>query len=207
MKRIVLGLMFCTALALSACADDDGDDVSEASSDDVVSEAGSMPSAAVVDDQTPPMGAAALQAWLDAGMYKGWTAEPEVHPSRAPSPHGFNRIYVNDLLAEEAQGSGDWPAGVAAVKELYESMDGEAPIGYAVYLKTADESAGGDNWYWYEVVPTDHPAPHDENGVVADGMGDNGPAKTICVGCHVAAGADAEHTPTVGGRDQVYTPL
>jgi hypothetical protein len=49
--------------------------------------------------------------------------------------------------------------------------------------------------------------PHDSNGVVADGMGGSGPAKDICVGCHVAAGSDAAHTPSPGGRDQVYTPV
>ncbi|PCC70647.1 hypothetical protein SAMN02745121_05467 [Nannocystis exedens] len=30
----------------------------------------------------------------------------------------------------------------------------------------------GGSWYWYEEVPADHPAPHDEDGIVADGLGD-----------------------------------
>ncbi|HEU4536355.1 MAG TPA: hypothetical protein VFS00_19660, partial [Polyangiaceae bacterium] len=58
----------------------------------------------------------------------------------------------------------------------------------------------GANWYWYERLP-------EPQGVVADGLGNAGGAKDICVSCHVAAGADAEHTPTPGGRDQVYTPV
>jgi hypothetical protein len=160
------------------------------------------------DDQTPPIGAAELMAWLRAGTYEDWTCEPEIHEARSPSPHGFNRICSNDIIAENAAGSDDWPAGAAAVKELHAGAAGGTPIGYAVYLKTEADSAGGANWYWYEVVPSDHPAaPPDASGVVADGMGDSGPAKTICVGCHAAAGADTAHTPSMGGRDQVYTPV
>jgi len=159
------------------------------------------------DDQTPPMGREAVEEWLATGMFKSWAAEPAIHPSRTPSPHGFNRIWSNDLIAQNASGTGDWPEGAAAVKELYASMTDTTPVGVAVYLKLASDSKGGANWYWYERVPADSPAPHDANGVVADGNGDAGPAKTICVGCHAAAGADALHTPTTGGRDQVYTPV
>jgi hypothetical protein len=159
------------------------------------------------DEQTPPMGREAIEEWLAAGMFKSWAAEPAIHPSRSPSPHGFNRIWSNDLIAQNATGTGDWPEGAAAVKELYASMTDTTPIGVAVYLKLKPDSAGGANWYWYERVPADHPAPHDANGVVADGTGASGPAKMICVGCHGPAGTDAAHTPTAGGRDQVYTPV
>lgn len=159
------------------------------------------------DAQTPPRGHDAIEAWLKKGDYKAWRCEPEAHPARSPSPHGFNRICSNDALAQSASDKGDWPRGAAAVKELLESETDPDPIGYAVYLKTADDSAGGANWYWYERVPLDHPAPHDDRGVVADGLGDGGPEKNICVACHNAAGADAAHTPSPGGRDQVYTPV
>jgi cytochrome c553 len=30
---------------------------------------------------------------------------------------------------------------------------------------------------------------------------------SICVSCHNAAGSDTAHTPSVGGRDQVYTAV
>jgi hypothetical protein len=150
------------------------------------------------DDQTPAMGADAIEDWLASGMFKSWAAE---------AAHGFNRIWSNDLIASNAGGSGDWPEGSAAVKELYASMTDATPIGVAVYLKLKSDSAGGSNWYWYERVPLDSTAPHDAKGVVADGTGASGPALQICVGCHGAAGADAAHTPTVGGRDQVYTPV
>jgi hypothetical protein len=159
------------------------------------------------DDQVPPMGHTDVSAWLTSGTYKTWAGEPAVHAARAPSPHGFNRIYSNDVLAANATGTANWPKGSAAVKELYASATATTPIGYAVYLKLDADSAGGANWYWYERVPLDSEAPHDANGVVADGTGDSGPAKQICVGCHAGAGTDAAHTPSPGGRDQVYTPV
>ena len=93
------------------------------------------------------------------------------------------------------------------MKEVYASLEDKAPVGYAVYLKTADDSAGGANWYWYETVPLDSEAPHDADGVVADGLGNSGTPKSICVGCHVGSGTDAAHTPSTGARDQVYTPV
>lgn len=158
-------------------------------------------------DQTPPRGRVAIEAWLATGAYRDWNCEESIHEARSPSPHGFNRICSNDLITDAATGTAAWPAGAAAVKELYDSATATTPIGYAVYLKTDPDSAGGANWYWYEVVPLDHPAPHDANGVVADGLGDTGPAQSICVGCHVAAGTDAAHTPSPGARDQVYTPV
>ena len=177
------------------------------SSDAAEDGARDTPRASTGDDQIPPMGADAIEAWLAKGAYKRWHCEPKPHLFRAPSPHGYNRICANDMIADNVAGSADWPKGAAAVKELYASADGSEPVGFAVYLKTDADSAGGANWYWYERVPLDHAAPHDDKGVVADGMGDSGPEKAICVGCHVAAGADASHTPSEGGRDQVYTPV
>ncbi len=163
------------------------------------------------DSQTPPMGAQLLEAWLAQGAYKQWHCEAAVHASRSPSVHNFNRICSNDAIFGSATGTGDFPAGAAAVKELYESASGAAPVGYAVYLKTKADSAGGANWYWYERVPltgSQSGAPHDmATGVVADGLGASGTPLTICVGCHGAAGSDAAHTPSPGGRDQVYTPV
>lgn len=157
--------------------------------------------------ELPPMGAAAVEAWLQAGSYKKWTCEGAIHAARSPSPHGFNRICSNALIAGNTDGAAAWPKGAAAVKELYATATDATPVGYAVYAKTSDDSAAGANWYWYERVPLDSPAPHDAAGVVADGMGSSGPALQICVGCHGAVGSDPAHTPTVGGRDQVYTPV
>ena len=161
------------------------------------------------DSQTPAMGRTNVEAWLADGTasYKTWKSETAVHASRDPSPHGFYRIYSNALIADNATGTGSWPKGAAAVKELYANATSTTPIGYAVYLKLDNNTAGGANWYWYERVPLDSTAPHDANGVVADGTGGTGPAKDICVGCHMGVGIDAMHTPTPGGRDEVYTPV
>src|SRR5262245_7931514 len=190
------------ALWLLACG---SDDAMQENDDD--QSAATEESPAMNGDQTPPQGAAALMAWLEAGKYEDWACEDDIHEARSPSPHGWNRICSNEAISEHAAGTGDWPAGAAAVKELYADATATVPIGYAVYLKTKADSADGANWYWYEVVPSDHPAPHDENGIVADGMGDDGPAKKICVSCHGLAGSDDMHSPSAGGRDQVYTPV
>ncbi|MDB4972284.1 MAG: hypothetical protein JWN48_625 [Myxococcaceae bacterium] len=189
MQRASLSLGLSSFVALSACGDDAADRQSDAIS------------------QSPPMGALQVEAWLRQGDYKSWHCEAAPHEHRNPSPHGFNRICSNDLVAANAASGGAWPKGAAAVKELYDSATATTPVGYALYLKTAADSAEGASWYWYERVPLSSEAPHDAAGVVADGLGGSGTANTICVGCHKAAGADAAHTPSLGGRDQVYTPV
>jgi hypothetical protein len=188
--------------ALAACSSDSMDGTKTTAMEDT----GTHPSAAG-SDQTPAMGVAMVKSWLSEGSYKSWTCEPAVHEARSPSPHGFNRICSNDILSAAAGDSGDFPKGAAAVKELYANMTATAPVGYAVYVKTKADSAKGAAWYWYETVPLDSEAPHDKAGVVADGLGDGGPAKAICVGCHAAAGSDGAHTPSPGGRDEVHTPV
>lgn len=188
MKNSMMGaaLATCAAFGLvTACSDD-----KPAGAPDAALGAGTA--------QTPPTGAAAVEAWLAQGLYKQWNCEAVVHAGRAPTPHGFNRICSNDALSQGVTGTAEWASGAAAVKELYASASATTPIGYAVYLKQAATSAGGANWYWYERTP---------DGVVADGAGASGAAKTVCVACHQAAGSDAAHTPTPGGRDQVYTPI
>jgi hypothetical protein len=140
-------------------------------------------------DQTPPTSGASVEAWLKTGVYKDWHCEDDVHEARPPSPHGYTRICSNDAIADNANGSGAWPRGAAAVKEMYEDEDSKDPGGYAVYLKTADDSAGGANWYWYGLVSLD------SKDTEADGMGDTGTARSLCVSCHVTA------------RDFVFTPV
>ena len=176
--------------------------------DGTVADAGTTPEAGQA--QVPPT--SSIEAWLAAGAYKNWSAEPAVHASRNPSPHGFNRIYSNTAIATLAAtdaGTVAWPVGAAAVKELYASATDTVPVGYAVYLKTADDTdAGGAAWYWYERVPLTSAAPHDDAGIVANGFGTGTtPANAICVKCHAVAGSDANHTPSPGGHDEVYTPV
>jgi hypothetical protein len=155
--------------------------------------------------QTPPTNGHDVETWLQARSYKSWHCEAAPHPARSPSPHGMNRICSNDLTSSFS-GTGERPQGTAAVKELYDDAAVNV-VGYAVYLKTQATSAQGGNWYFYERVPTSSMAPHDSQGVVADGLGTSGPSKMICVGCHAGAGSDAPHTPSPGAGDEVYTQV
>jgi hypothetical protein len=114
----------------------------------------------------------------------------------------MNKICSNTILAT---GSKPFAVGAAAVKELYPDADAGVdttkPYGYAVYLKTAADTApsggSGANWYWYEDNPS-------LGGVVADGLGTTGNPLTVCVACHSAAGSDAAH---MGAGDFVYVKV
>jgi hypothetical protein len=158
------------------------------------------------DDQTPPnTNGAAVETWLAAGSYKNWTCEMESHPQMKVSPHGQNKICSNDLIAMFAGAAGtERPVGSAAVKELYD--DSAALVGYAVSVKVKATSDAGGGWYWYERVPLTSMAPHNSKGIVADGLGSDGTANSICVGCHAAAAMDATHTVNMSG-DFVYDQI
>jgi Cytochrome P460 len=152
------------------------------------------------DPQTPPMGAANVDAWIALGLYKQWNAEPMVHAARGPSVHTtFNRVFANAVVNRSFVdgGTAEWPPGSALVKEIYAAMGDTTPAGYAVTLKTAATSMGGNNWYFYEKV---------SGTQYADGMG-SATAQSACVNCHGAAGSDAAHTTTPGDHDFVYTPV
>ena len=79
-----LGIVIC----LTACGDDD---MSMTREGDKLEDAGGAGGAASeqADAQTPPQGVDAIEAWLNSGVYKEWSCESSVHPSRDPSPHGF----------------------------------------------------------------------------------------------------------------------
>ena len=186
---------------MSACSDSTNDTMTPAA--DAATPTGA---ALTVNAQTPPISNGTdVEAWITQGFYKSWKCETAPHASRDPSPHGMNRICSNDLTSSFA-GTGERPLGSAGVKELYDEA-GTSIVGLAVYVKTKATSDGGSNWYWYERVPLDSAAPHDAKGIVADGLGATGTAKSICVGCHAGAGSDAMHTPSPGGSDQVYTQV
>ncbi len=151
------------------------------------------------DAQTPPEGATAVMAWLAKGYYKSWACEMAPHVARSPSPHNVDRICSNDIISSNAMGTGPWPKGASAVKELYTTTTDATPGGYAVYLKTQADSAGGANWYYYGSITA--------GGPTVDGMGTSAAVMSACTSCHLAAGSDAAHTPSPGGRDEVYTPV
>jgi len=183
---------FILAIGGACDADDDGgnDDANDGSGGD----------GGEGEAQTPPLsGHTDIQAWLAEGHYLDWTCEADAHDiTIGVSPHGQQRICSNTLMSGHA--TGEYPVGASAVKELL--YDDGMIYGYAVSLHV-EAGTGGDSWYWYEQVHADHPAPHDANGVVADGLGDGGPAQSICVGCHMAAGLDEAHP----GHDFVYVQV
>ena len=123
--------------------------------------------------ETPPRGARALDAWLAAGHYKRWKCEATVMNPRPLGVHGRNRVCCNDLASRH--GTGAYPVGAAAVKEIY---FGDRVGIHAVALKIA-EGAAASSWYWYEK--------NDQEGVGVPG----------CASCHSRAERQ-------GGKDYIF---
>lgn len=120
----------------------------------------------------------ALFAYLKAGEYKSFASESAAHPSSGPHS-GDVRVFVNPLLdASLAAGNTAHPRGAACVKEL--GVKSGAPAGWAVFVKTEDDSQGGDGFYWYEILNT------------VDGSNPPfaGQGEAICKNCHGSGGVD-----------------
>lgn len=135
------------------------------------------------DPQLPPTGASALRGWLAQGHYKAWHCEPAPHDARPPSPHGRNRVCNNHKVATHT-GTDPYPDGAANVKELVDAQGNVT--GHAVSRRTRPEG-NEEGWYWFEQT---------DSRVIVDGQ-----AVPVCVGCHGAAGSDAQHP----GQDYVFT--
>lgn len=102
-----------------------------------------------LDNQLPPIDAAALRAWLEAGTYLDWQAESAPHAGTGPH-FGIVRVFVNDaLFASLSDELPQHPASAAAVKELY-GNGGATVRGWAVMVKIQDDSDVGSGWYWFE---------------------------------------------------------
>lgn len=123
----------------------------------------------------------ALQPWLIAGSYRAWSHEAKRHPSAGPHSEAVITYLSPSLEASLRDKAKAHPRNAAAVKELFK---GGSHVGWAVSVKTADDSATGKNWFWYEVLST---AP---NARASKGIG-----LEVCRDCH------AEN----GGIDQVLT--
>ncbi len=125
-----------------------------------------------------------LFKYLKKGSYKKFAAqEAASHPSRGPhSKYGLPvRVFLDPVLdASLKAGNDSHPAGSSVVKEMF-SADGELE-GWAVMVKTEDDSKGGKGWFWYEVTSTTDPEPF----AVGNGI-------PLCFGCHG------------GGQDYVLT--
>lgn len=160
-------------------------------------------------DQLPPTtNGTDVEAWLAKGSYLDWHCETTSHSQMKVSPHGTNRVCINEKIETFTGGAAaERPKDSAAVKELYD--DSMALVGYAVEVKLADTSDGGKNWYWYERVPLDSAAPHDAKGVVADGKGLTPETQAavkgkVCVACHSGAGSDTDMHFVNKSSDFVY---
>jgi hypothetical protein len=127
-----------------------------------------------------PHSSAELFRFLQAGGYREFAGETEVHPSNGP--HGRVRTFLNPILEESLEAGNEvHPVNAAAVKELYNGSG--RLIGWAVSVKVQAESEEGDGWYWYENFSTT------QNRPIADGKGVG-----LCAGCHS------------GGHDFVTVP-
>ena len=125
-----------------------------------------------VAQDTPPAEGKALFQWLKSGGYKNWIHESSPHKSAGPHPSAVI-AYLNESLNESLNSGADkHPAGAAAVKELF-NTSGELS-GWAVSIKTQEDSDAGKGWYWYEILGTE-----ESSRVVADGNG-----VPLCVRCH-----------------------
>ena len=122
-----------------------------------------------------------LFKYLQKGTYKKLAAQESAsHPSRGPhTKFGWPvRVFLDPVLdASLKAGNDSHPAGSAAVKEMYDA-DNKLQ-GWAVMVKTEDDSKGGKGWFWYEVTSTT-----DGSDPVAAGNG-----IPLCFGCH-GAGQD-----------------
>lgn len=159
----------------------------EVGTPDVVLEAGATPGP---EFTTPPQGRAALNAWLDQGFYRRWQCQPEPHTNPSFSGHAVTRVCMNRLWLE-TPATQPFPAGAAAVKELYDCTMRNL-IGFAVSLKVGPTNTPAD-WYWFQQLPAGAqneslPEPIEPDGVVADGIGTAGNAQRVCSSCHAVAG-------------------
>ncbi len=127
-------------------------------------------------DSEVPTDPKALFEYLQAGAYKSLAAkESAAHPSRGPhSKFGRPvRVFMDAKIeASLAAGNAEHPAGSSIVKEMYTAA-GELE-GWAVMVKTATASDGGDGWFWYENTST-------TSGANPVAVGNGVP---LCYGCH-----------------------
>jgi hypothetical protein len=113
--------------------------------------------------------AEAIIAFVRAGKYRGWKAEPAPHPSEGP--HDTVRTFFNGVLYDSLRaGNSSHPFGSMSVKELL-SEDGTTITGHAVSWK--DE--GLSQWVWTEGF-----APNYERPFYYQGNGN------FCARCHKA---------------------
>jgi hypothetical protein len=132
-----------------------------------------------------PMAKQDLFKFLVEGKYKSFPGmESGQHSSSGPhsveGKFGFPvRSYLNATMLDSLKSGNDvHPMGAGIVKEMF-GKNGELQ-GWAVSVKTQEESDGGNGWFWYEVTSTT-----DSDALVANGNG-----VALCFGCHSASRSD-----------------
>ena len=127
-------------------------------------------------DSAVPADLDKLFAYLKAAKYKSLPAmESSRHSSRGPhSKLGRPvRVFMDaKMKASLAAGNLEHPAGSSIVKEMY-TDDGQLE-GWAVMVKTAEKSDGGQGWFWYENTST-------KSGAKPVAAGNGVP---LCFACH-----------------------
>jgi hypothetical protein len=163
-------------LGLHACGDSRADtSPPPRETSDEEREADDLPPCAV------PSEPSALLAYLERGDYQDFAGESGPHPSAGP--HGGRVLtYVNDVLAHSLDaGDAQHPRCAASIKELFRGSDEVS--GWAVFVKTAEESRQGQGYYWLEVTRRGARRADYEG----QGLG-------TCVGCH-GSGRDYFRAP------------
>lgn len=127
-------------------------------------------------DSAVPTDVDALFSYLKKGSYKSLAAqESRPHPTRGPHTDlGWPvRVFLDPVInASLEAGNKSHPVGSSIVKEMFNDK-GDLQ-GWAVMVKTQDDSAGGKGWFWYETTNTTN-----ASDPVAAGNG-----VQLCQGCH-----------------------
>jgi hypothetical protein len=147
--------------------------------EDAAAEGGAMASEAATGADVVPTDKDELFSYLQAGTYKSFAREAEPHTSVGPHPSPALQpssdvvaFFNSPVDASLKAGNATHPKGSAIVKEFYDS-DGQLS-GWAVSVKTAEDSQNGQSWYWYEILSTT-----DGSDPVAAANG-----VALCAGCH-----------------------
>jgi hypothetical protein len=127
-------------------------------------------------DSVVPTDNGKLFKYLQDGSYKQFAAkESGNHPTFGPhTKFGLPvRVFLDPKLDASLQaGNSQHPLGSSAVKEMYDAT-GKLE-GWAVMVKSHDDSQGGAGWFWYEITST-------TNGSTPVASGNGVP---LCSGCH-----------------------
>ena len=125
----------------------------------------------------------ALAAYLTSGGYKSFPHESAPHASAGP--HGSRVLtYITPSLEESLRrGITEHPRCAGMVKEFVDASG--SVTGWAVAVKVAETSAGGDHWYWYETFDRTRAASPSFSGL----------GLSLCKNCHA------------GGTDFVLSPF